>query len=156
MRRTYQNALGNEDGVTDGQAGVWTWHLCASTVASRYTALARGWDIPKFMDFHDGLKLLSADIEQLRSQTQAGTTDEYGVRRWSSTTTQGKRLACSRGLTRTQYGGTTPPSTFPAGRSTGSRPYFDRRPSPVAPPGLDLVLRDLGGGGGPGEREGMW
>jgi hypothetical protein len=39
------------------------------------------------------------------------------------------------GLTRTQYGGTTPPSTFPAGRSTGSRPYFDPRPSPVALPG---------------------
>jgi hypothetical protein len=36
--------------------------------------------MPKFMDFHDGLKLSSADIEQLRSQTQAGTTDEYGVR----------------------------------------------------------------------------
>jgi hypothetical protein len=32
------------------------------------------------MDFHDGLKLLPADIEQLRSQTQAGTTDEHGVR----------------------------------------------------------------------------
>ena len=36
--------------------------------------------MPKFMDFHDGLKLSSADIEQLRSQTQAGTADEYGVR----------------------------------------------------------------------------
>jgi len=36
--------------------------------------------MPKFMDFHDGLKLSSADIEQLRSQTQAGTPDEYGVR----------------------------------------------------------------------------
>ena len=32
--------------------------------------------MPKFMDFHDGLKLSSADIEQLRSQTQAGTADE--------------------------------------------------------------------------------
>jgi len=36
--------------------------------------------MPKFMDFHDGLKLTPADIEQLRSQTRAGTTDEYGVR----------------------------------------------------------------------------
>jgi hypothetical protein len=36
--------------------------------------------MPKFMDFHDDLKLSSADIEQLRSQTRAGTTDEYGVR----------------------------------------------------------------------------
>jgi hypothetical protein len=36
--------------------------------------------MPKFMDFHDGLKLASADIEQLRSQTEAGTADEYGVR----------------------------------------------------------------------------
>ena len=36
--------------------------------------------MPKFMDFHDGLKLAPADIEQLRTQTQAGTTDEYGVR----------------------------------------------------------------------------
>jgi hypothetical protein len=34
----------------------------------------------KFMDFHDGLKLSSDDLEQLRSQTIAGTTDEYGVR----------------------------------------------------------------------------
>jgi hypothetical protein len=64
----------------------------------------------------------------------------------------GKAYCLLEGLTRTQYGGTTPPSTFPAGRSTGSRPYFDPRPSPVALPGLDLVLRDLGGGGGPGER----
>jgi uncharacterized protein DUF4242 len=36
--------------------------------------------MPKFMDFHDGLTLSSADIEQLRNQTQAGTADEYGVR----------------------------------------------------------------------------
>jgi hypothetical protein len=36
--------------------------------------------MPKFMDFHDDLKLSSADIEQLRSQTRAGTADEYGVR----------------------------------------------------------------------------
>ena len=36
--------------------------------------------MPKFMDFHNGLKLSPADIEQLRTQTQAGTTDEYGVR----------------------------------------------------------------------------
>jgi hypothetical protein len=36
--------------------------------------------MPKFMDFHDGLKLSPADIEELRSKTQAGTTDEYGVR----------------------------------------------------------------------------
>jgi Protein of unknown function (DUF4242) len=36
--------------------------------------------MPKFMDFHDGLKLSPADIEHLRSQTQAGTADEYGVR----------------------------------------------------------------------------
>jgi hypothetical protein len=34
----------------------------------------------KFMDFHDSLKLSSDDLEQLRSQTIAGTTDEYGVR----------------------------------------------------------------------------
>jgi hypothetical protein len=34
----------------------------------------------KFMDFRDGLKLSSDDLEQLRSQTIAGTTDEYGVR----------------------------------------------------------------------------
>ena len=112
--------------------------------------------MPKFMDFHDGLKLLPADIEQLRSQTQAGTTDEHGVRQLELYYNAGGRsTACSRDQTRTQYGGTTPPSTFPAGRSIGSRPYFDPRPSPVALPGLDLVLR-LGGGGGPGEREGMW
>ena len=36
--------------------------------------------MPKFMDFHDGLKLSAADIEQMRSETQAGRTDEYGVR----------------------------------------------------------------------------
>ncbi len=36
--------------------------------------------MPKFMDFHDGLQLSSADIEQLRAQTRAGTADEYGVR----------------------------------------------------------------------------
>ncbi len=36
--------------------------------------------MPKFMDFHDALPLWSADIEQLRSQTEAGTADEYGVR----------------------------------------------------------------------------
>jgi hypothetical protein len=113
--------------------------------------------MPKFMDFHDGLKLSSADIEQLRSQTQAGTTDEYGVRQLELYYNDaGKAYCLLEGLTRTQYGGTAPPSTFPAGRSTGSRPYFDPRPSPVALPGLDLVLRDLGGGGGPGEREGMW
>ena len=34
----------------------------------------------KFMDFHDGLKLSSDDIEQLRTQTREGTTDEFGVR----------------------------------------------------------------------------
>jgi hypothetical protein len=158
VRKTYQNGLGDEDGVTDGRAGVWTWHLTASTVASRYTALARGWDMPKFMDFHDGLKLSSADIEQLRSQTQAGTTDEYGFVSWSSTTTmQGRCIACSRALTRTQYGGTMPPSRFPAGRSTGLRPYFERIPDRrrLHCQVRDLVLRDLVGGGGPGEREGM-
>ena len=36
--------------------------------------------MPKFMDFHDGLQLSSADIEQLRTQTQDGTADAYGVR----------------------------------------------------------------------------
>jgi hypothetical protein len=42
--------------------------------------------MPKFMDFHDGLKLSSADVEQLVAE-QAGTTNAYGPASWSSTTT---------------------------------------------------------------------
>lgn len=36
--------------------------------------------MPKFMDFHDGLKLSSADIDQLRSDAREGNADEFGVR----------------------------------------------------------------------------
>jgi hypothetical protein len=49
--------------------GAWTWHLTARTVACvTQSALGVEWDMPKFMDFHDGLKLSPADIEELRSK----------------------------------------------------------------------------------------
>ena len=50
--------------------------------------------MPKFMDFHDGLKLSPADIEQLRSQTRAGTTDEYGVRQLELYYNDGGKVYC--------------------------------------------------------------
>jgi Protein of unknown function (DUF4242) len=36
--------------------------------------------MPRFMDFHDDLKLPQDAIEQIASQTREGTADEFGVR----------------------------------------------------------------------------
>jgi len=36
--------------------------------------------VPRFMDFHDDLKLPPAAIEQIAQGAQAGATDEFGVR----------------------------------------------------------------------------
>lgn len=36
--------------------------------------------MPRFMDFHDDLKLPQEAIQQLAEGTRAGATDEFGVR----------------------------------------------------------------------------
>ena len=36
--------------------------------------------MPRFMDFHDDLKLPADAIEQIPAGTRAGRTDEFGVR----------------------------------------------------------------------------
>jgi hypothetical protein len=36
--------------------------------------------MPRFMDFHDDLKLPAEAIEQIAEGTRAGATDEFGVR----------------------------------------------------------------------------
>jgi hypothetical protein len=36
--------------------------------------------MPRFMDFHDDLKLPAGAIEQIAEDTRAGATDEFGVR----------------------------------------------------------------------------
>lgn len=36
--------------------------------------------MPKFMDYHDDLKLPSEAVEQFAAGTRAGTVDEFGVR----------------------------------------------------------------------------
>jgi hypothetical protein len=50
--------------------------------------------MPKFMDFHDDLQLSAADIEQLRSQTETGTADEYGVRQLELYYNSGGKAYC--------------------------------------------------------------
>ena len=37
-------------------------------------------DVPRFMDFHDDLKLPAEDIDQIAQGTREGATDEFGVR----------------------------------------------------------------------------
>lgn len=36
--------------------------------------------MPKFMDYHDNLKLPAAAIDQITEDTKAGKSDEFGVR----------------------------------------------------------------------------
>jgi hypothetical protein len=36
--------------------------------------------VPRFMDFHDDLKLPAEDIDQIAQGTREGATDEFGVR----------------------------------------------------------------------------
>ena len=36
--------------------------------------------MPRFMDFHDDLKLPAEAIEQLAEGTRVGATDDFGVR----------------------------------------------------------------------------
>ena len=36
--------------------------------------------MPKFMDFHDDLKLPAADLAQITEGTREGAVDEFGVR----------------------------------------------------------------------------
>jgi Protein of unknown function (DUF4242) len=36
--------------------------------------------MPKFMDFHDDLKLPAEAVKQIADGTKAGATDEFGVR----------------------------------------------------------------------------
>ena len=37
-------------------------------------------DVPRFMDFHDDLKLPAEGIQQIAQGTREGATDEFGVR----------------------------------------------------------------------------
>lgn len=37
-------------------------------------------DVPRFMDFHDDLKLPAEGIQQIAQGTREGTNDEFGVR----------------------------------------------------------------------------
>ena len=37
-------------------------------------------DVPRFMDFHDDLKLPAEGIDQIAQETRDGATDEFGVR----------------------------------------------------------------------------
>ena len=37
-------------------------------------------DVPRFMDFHDDLKLPAEGIDQIAQGTREGATDEFGVR----------------------------------------------------------------------------
>ncbi|MGI8870909.1 MAG: nickel-binding protein [Mycobacteriales bacterium] len=36
--------------------------------------------MPKFMDFHDDLKLSAEEVTQISEGTKAGSSDEFGVR----------------------------------------------------------------------------
>ena len=37
-------------------------------------------DVPRFMDFHDDLRLPAEGIDQIAQETREGATDEFGVR----------------------------------------------------------------------------
>src|SRR3974390_2639441 len=39
-----------------------------------------GGQMPRFMDYHDDLKLPTEAIDQITSDTKAGTADQFGVR----------------------------------------------------------------------------
>ena len=57
--------------------------------------------MPRFMDFHQDLKLPAEAIAQIADDTRHGRTDRFGSARSSSTTTQPARcIACSKGQTR--------------------------------------------------------
>jgi hypothetical protein len=42
-------------------------------------SIKKGDDMPRFMDFHDDLKLPSEAIEGIRTETKAGDRDKFGV-----------------------------------------------------------------------------
>ena len=42
--------------------------------------MGRDDDMPRFMDFHDDLKLPAEAIEQIAQGTRDGATDQFGVR----------------------------------------------------------------------------
>src|ERR1700722_11205738 len=57
----------------------WTILPAGGTVVG--TCLRRGNIMPKFMDFHDDLKLPQAAIDQIAQGTRDGVADEFVVRR---------------------------------------------------------------------------
>ena len=50
--------------------------------------------MPKFMDFHDDLKLPQEAIEQIAAGTRSGTVDEFGVRQIELYHNQGGQVYC--------------------------------------------------------------
>ena len=76
--------------------------------------------MPRFMDFHQDLKLPAEAIAQIAEDTRNGTADEFGVRQIELYhNADGKVYACSKGRTRTPSASTTPSMPCPAAMCTG-------------------------------------
>ena len=108
----------------------WSW---PPAVRSAYGARAgrrpywpeskgRGSDMPRFMDYHDDLKLPAEAIEQIAAGARDGADRRVRGRGRSSctTTTGGMCTACSTAPTRRRSASTTRRSACPAGTCTGS------------------------------------
>jgi hypothetical protein len=92
--------------------------------------------MPRFMDFHQDLKLPAEAIAQIAEDTRNGTADEFGVRQVELYTTPTARCtACWTDPTRTPSASTTPRSASPARTCTRSTASPDRgpyRPGPAS------------------------
>ena len=82
--------------------------------------------MPRFMDFHDDLKLPQAAIDQIAQETRTASPTSSACGRSSfSTTPTGRSTACSKGRTRKPSGSITRRSTFPVVRCTRSMACSD-------------------------------
>jgi hypothetical protein len=74
--------------------------------------------MPRFMDFHQDLKLPAEAIAQIADDVRNGRADQFGVQQASSTTTpKAPSSACSTAQTRKQSAATTPRSASTAATS---------------------------------------
>src|SRR5262249_1553472 len=73
--------LGNASDDTAAGAKGWTWLQHPGDIESaRAAGVREGSDMPRFMDYHDDLKLPQEAIDQIAQGTRDGVTDEFGVR----------------------------------------------------------------------------